>query len=348
MRKKTYKDLYNELEDSYKLNNDLDLFKKRYYELKKSFTIQERWNEINYFFDFLIYNGKISDALVEWKFLREEEWEGWNKGFTYRDSEIYTLMKFERLLNESIIDGNFIEKIAPKDSQLTAFGKRNITSIHKVITKIIKTSCEESFFGKFYKNYTLNSKSRITFPLEYYAKFFNHNSNYEKQWKWYTESTEGIKLGRARMKNGKASASIALLAIRSEASRLLREAENNYRISIGARKIGEEWISETELYYKIKNHFESLEVIQHGKPKWLGRQHFDIWIPELKIAIEYQGQQHDKAIDYFGGEKAFKQNKKRDLVKKVKSKANGVALIEVRPNYDFEEVVIKINSNASN
>ena len=40
-------------------------------------------------------------------------------------------------------------------------------------------------------------------------------------------------------------------AIFFECSNLMREAENLLRISIGAKKIGEGHISETELFYKL-------------------------------------------------------------------------------------------------
>ena len=132
------------------------------------------------------------------------------------------------------------------------------------------------------------------------------------------------------------------MSIKEEASRLLREAENSYRLNIGAKKIGESWISETELFYKIKNIYSDLEVIQHGRPTWLGRQHFDIWIPKLNTAIEYQGQQHDKPIEFFGGIEAFEKGVKRDLLKKEKCKENKVNLIEVREGYDLNKIINEI------
>lgn len=124
--------------------------------------------------------------------------------------------------------------------------------------------------------------------------------------------------------------------------KIVREEEDEFRMLLGLPKIGEGWISETELYQKIKKHLKDYEVIHHGKPKWLGRQHFDIWIPKLNIAIEYQGLQHDIAVDYFGGETNFEANKKRDEIKKQLCVKNKCMLIEVRPNYDFEEVINQI------
>ena len=91
-------------------------------------------------------------------------------------------------------------------------------------------------------------------------------------------------------------------------------------------------------------HFKEYEVIQHGRPEFLGRQHFDVWIPQLNIAIEYQGAQHDKPIDYFGGIDAFIKNQERDELKKIKCIQNNVILIEVRPEYSLTELIIQIES----
>jgi hypothetical protein len=98
------------------------------------------------------------------------------------------------------------------------------------------------------------------------------------------------------------------------------------------------------VFNDFKKAFSSLVVEHHGRPEWLGRQHFDIWIPEAKIAIEYQGRQHDEPIEYFGGEKGYKKSLERDEKKKLKCEKNAVELIEVPPGYDFNKLVETINT----
>jgi hypothetical protein len=120
--------------------------------------------------------------------------------------------------------------------------------------------------------------------------------------------------------------------------------QNRFRVSKGIPKIGEGWVSETELYYKIKEYFSEVEVKQHGRSKWLGKQHIDIWIPKYRIGIEYQGEQHQKPIDFFGGEEGFIKNKERDERKKRLFKENNSSLVEVLPNYNFDEVIKEIES----
>jgi hypothetical protein len=120
------------------------------------------------------------------------------------------------------------------------------------------------------------------------------------------------------------------------------EPINRVRELLKLPRLGEGWISETKLYYQIKNYFDEHVVLQHLKPKWLGRQHFDIYFPFLNIAIEYQGRQHFESIEYFGGENAFKKNQERDNRKRKLSIENGCKLIYVENGYDFSELIEEI------
>jgi hypothetical protein len=122
------------------------------------------------------------------------------------------------------------------------------------------------------------------------------------------------------------------------------ESENKYRQNKNIPKIGENWIEETLLYYKIKEDFPSLKVIQHGKPAFLGQQHYDIWIPNILLAIEYQGEQHFKPIEYFGGEETYKKQIERDKRKYDLSIENGITLLYVSKGYNYGELKNKIKS----
>ena len=123
------------------------------------------------------------------------------------------------------------------------------------------------------------------------------------------------------------------------------QSQNEFRVSKGVPEIGEGWVSETELYYLLKGEFYNEEVIHHGKPKWLGRQHVDIWFPKYKIGIEYQGLQHDQPVEFFGGEESFIKGQQRDLKKKKLFKENNSILIEVRKGYNIDDVVNEIKKN---
>jgi hypothetical protein len=111
---------------------------------------------------------------------------------------------------------------------------------------------------------------------------------------------------------------------------------------LGLPKIGEGWIAESELYYKLVQAFPKLDIIHQGRLKWLGKQSLDIYIPQIKIGIEYQGFQHFEPVDFFGGEKAFNYRKKLDEKKKMLCDKHRCKLIYVLPGYDFDELVYTI------
>lgn len=90
-------------------------------------------------------------------------------------------------------------------------------------------------------------------------------------------------------------------------------------------KIKSKWYSEQKMYRIVCQIYPN--AIYQYKTKWLDLQSLDVFIPELNIGIEYQGLQHFKAVDFFGGEVVFKKNIQRDSIKLEKCKENGVKII---------------------
>jgi hypothetical protein len=76
-----------------------------------------------------------------------------------------------------------------------------------------------------------------------------------------------------------------------------------------------------------KKLFPQYTVQREASPAWIGNQRLDINIPEIKLGIEYQGEQHFKAIDMFGGEDGLKKRKELDKEKLSKCKKNNVSLV---------------------
>ncbi|MFT6228921.1 MAG: G:T-mismatch repair DNA endonuclease (very short patch repair protein) [Paracoccaceae bacterium] len=62
----------------------------------------------------------------------------------------------------------------------------------------------------------------------------------------------------------------------------------------------------------------------------------------MGVALEYQGEQHDRPVAFFGGEEAFKKNIERDRRKLAKCRRNGVRIIYVRQFYKIDEVISNI------
>jgi hypothetical protein len=121
-----------------------------------------------------------------------------------------------------------------------------------------------------------------------------------------------------------------------------KEIANIVREEKGLPKIGEGWISETLLYYEVKNALQDYEVKHHGSPKWLGLQHLDIYIPSLNIGIEYQGKQHMEPVAFFGGLEAFNKSLERDRRKKRLCDENGLELFYVYPETDTNKFIFEL------
>ncbi len=108
---------------------------------------------------------------------------------------------------------------------------------------------------------------------------------------------------------------------------LERRTNNLTREELGFRKIGERFVTETELYRIVKSIFPNKKVIHHHRAKWLKGQEIDIFVPDLNLAIEYDGIQHFKPIKAWGGEEGLKKNIGRDKIKEQKCQENNVTLI---------------------
>ena len=74
---------------------------------------------------------------------------------------------------------------------------------------------------------------------------------------------------------------------------------------------------------------------------WLERQSLDFYIPKYHIAIECQGGQHFKTVDFFGGKRGYSDRLKKDLSKYNKCLSNNVKLIYYVPESLVEEVINK-------
>lgn len=237
-----------------------------------------------------------------------------DKVYINKNKLVKSLIKIRQGLNRNVVTAEHIHILNYENelNPITKIGEQNKTGLFKILNNILNNDFPSGFLEEFCH---LDDSGKL-------------KSNGKKEFKYNYFDLKGHLINRI---------SIA-------SSNLLRESENRLRLEMGGNKIGEGYISETELYYKVKEHFKHLKVIQHGKPKFLGRQHFDVWLPEVKIAIEYQGAQHDNPIDFFGGLDAFEKNQCRDERKRIKCIQNDVKLYEVRPDYNINSLISEIET----
>ena len=69
-------------------------------------------------------------------------------------------------------------------------------------------------------------------------------------------------------------------------------------------------------------------AVHQWRAGFLGLQSVDIFVPEERLAIEYQGQQHYEAVDLFGGEEGLIATQARDKRKRELLRLHDVRLLE--------------------
>lgn len=137
--------------------------------------------------------------------------------------------------------------------------------------------------------------------------------------------------------------------LRNYCNNLLEHLYNNNSSSIewtGYIYPTTRWKTEEIITKTISKYYKDYIVIPQHRPFWLkssfgGQMSYDIYISELKIAIEYQGEQHFKPVDYFGGEESFKKVQIRDKEKQQLSKEKGIKLIYINYWENVTESLIK-------
>ncbi|MBQ9592455.1 MAG: hypothetical protein IJR36_01100 [Lachnospiraceae bacterium] len=86
------------------------------------------------------------------------------------------------------------------------------------------------------------------------------------------------------------------------------------------------WKHELTLFEEMRKLYP--DTLYQYRPEWLGRQSLDLYVPGLRTAVEYQGIQHYRAVEFFGGEEALAQRQALDERKRALCEENSVRLIE--------------------
>ena len=68
---------------------------------------------------------------------------------------------------------------------------------------------------------------------------------------------------------------------------------------------------------------------------------FDFYLPTYNLCIEYDGEQHFRPVEHFGGEKGFQQRKQNDLIKTSYCKDNNIHLLRIPYFKDVKEELEK-------
>ena len=116
---------------------------------------------------------------------------------------------------------------------------------------------------------------------------------------------------------------------RQQVTRVSAAIQNAVRDKMGYRHIGKAWVQETALFQIVRRLHPEREVIHHHRAHFLGGLELDVFVPELKLALEYQGIQHFEAVEHWGGQEALEQLQARDEQKANRCRESGVALVHI-------------------
>ena len=101
------------------------------------------------------------------------------------------------------------------------------------------------------------------------------------------------------------------------------------------------YLTNQNIEYYIEYKFEDLIYISNLK--------CDFYLPKLNLVIEYNGEQHYKPNDFFGGENGFQKTIERDKIKKQYCIDNGINFEIIRYDEDTEqrlkEIIFKYLNN---
>jgi hypothetical protein len=100
--------------------------------------------------------------------------------------------------------------------------------------------------------------------------------------------------------------------------------------SIGEMEI-KKYLNRNDISFIPQKKFSDCKHIKHLL--------FDFYIPEHNICIEFQGLQHYKVINYWGGEEGLKIRKLRDKIKMEYCKKNNIPLIIIKYNDDIDDLL---------
>lgn len=66
---------------------------------------------------------------------------------------------------------------------------------------------------------------------------------------------------------------------------------------------------------------------------------FDFYLVDYNVCVEYDGEQHFKAVDYFGGEDGLLERQRNDLIKTNYCLLNNIQLVRIRYDQNVEEML---------
>jgi hypothetical protein len=106
---------------------------------------------------------------------------------------------------------------------------------------------------------------------------------------------------------------------------LMSEANVSFRRQKGMKLRPNQWVQESRMFMLLRRRFSRAR--RQYSPSWLQRLRLDVFVPELNVAFEYQGQQHYEPVSVFGGQEGYERTKARDRRKAKLCSANNLPIV---------------------
>ena len=106
--------------------------------------------------------------------------------------------------------------------------------------------------------------------------------------------------------------------------------ECNHKKSKGEKQI-KCYLEENNIKYKEQIKFKDCLNIKHLS--------FDFYLSDHNICIEFDGEQHYKIVEYFGGEKEYQKRILRDKIKNEYCLNNNIHLLRIRFDENIEDIL---------
>ena len=263
--------------------------------------------------------------------LKQKEYHSNNKeNIKLKKKEYYTNNKEK--IKSKVKDYRKMNKIKIKNYNLK--NNKHINYINKMYyiknkEKILTTKKEEYF--KNFEKYKTLSKIYYNKNIENYflrsKKWRNNNPNYPSQWR--------VKHPDYTTQYGK------------DYYIKIRNKENERRKEFGLPLVGEKYYSETKLFIYLFSLFRDEEIIRHNRSV-LNSLELDIYLPNRRLAFEYQGYQHYIYPNYFHKTREdFQSQQSRDRKKDELCKKLNIQLIIFKYNEELslQLVLSKLKAN---
>jgi very-short-patch-repair endonuclease len=113
--------------------------------------------------------------------------------------------------------------------------------------------------------------------------------------------------------------------------------DHHLNLKHGCPKCNESQGEKSVVYFLLENNilFERQKRFDECRNK--NPLPFDFYLPEHNILIEYDGEQHYRSIDTFGGKKRFQYLKNNDAIKNDFCKSNNMKLLRI-PYWEINNI----------